>query len=58
MTKGIAIIGNGTELRVTNAGIDLGGMMYLTRDSMGIRGSILGLGLDPNKYYTLSFELV
>lgn len=57
-TKGIAIIGNGTELRVTNAGIDLGGMMYLTRDSMGIRGSILGLGLDPNKYYILSFELV
>ena len=57
-TKGIAIIGNGTELRVTDAGIDLGGMMYLTPDSMGIKGSILGSGLDRTKYYILSFELV
>ena len=54
MTKGIAIVGNGTELRVTNAGIDLGGMMYLTPDSMGIKGSILGSGLDRTKYYILS----
>ena len=55
ITKGISIIGNGTELRVTNAGIDLGGMMYLTPSSIGIKGGYFGL---ENKYYILSFELV
>ena len=54
-TFGISIIGNGTELRVTNAGIDLGGMMYLTPSSIGIKGGYFGL---ENKYYILSFELV
>ena len=55
ITKGISIIGNGTELRVTNAGIDLGGMMYLTPSSIGLKGGYFGL---ENKYYILSFELV
>ena len=54
-TFGISIIGNGTELRVTNAGIDLGGMMYLTPSNIGLKGWYFGL---ENKYYPLSFELV
>ena len=56
-TFGISIIGNGTELRVTNAGIDLGGFIYFTPSSIGLKGRYFG-GLDPNKYYILSFELV